>query len=252
MEYDETFSPTPDDRHDMPPGPPPKRRGASCFLVGCLTVLVVMVIGAVVVFFVVRSLMLRWVEEYTDTELRPLPVSTMAREEVDQLFARIEAFEGALKSGVPAPPLELSADDINALIQYHPDWEPMRGKVHVTIKGQAIRGEFSVPIDLFVKGRYLNGTAGFNVFLANGVLFVFTESIEVAGKTVPDFIMQEFRRENLAKDAQGDPELASIIERLESTHVENGIVSIVPKVAIESLESPDHEDAENGLQQVAL
>ena len=110
----------------------------------------------------------------------------MPAEEREALKKRVEAFKHAARRGQPTPPLVLSSDDLNALIEDNPKAD-LKGKVYVTIEKDRLKGQVSLPlsqIPLFglTQGRYLNGEAEFNVRLIDGRPFVTIEDLEVNGK----------------------------------------------------------------------
>ena len=212
-----------------------KKRGVSFVkfvMIGCLSIIVLLVIGGLIAFFGIRSYMSNLLEKYTETEPRALPELTFSEAEAQRVVARMDAFKKAVEESTPTEPLVLTGDEVNMLIHHHPQWKPLAGKVYVTIEEDKIQGQVSVSLEEFgefIKGRFLNGSAIFNVGLTAGRLFVFVESVEVKENPLPDELMQKLRSKNLAEDADPDPELTALIEKLESITVENGKLHIVPK-----------------------
>jgi len=109
----------------------------------------------------------------------------------------------------------------------------LRGRLHVTIEGDELKGRLSLPLDAVnarvLKGRYLNGTATLKVKFEDGMLDVHTESLLVKGKPVPNALMSKIRQQNLARDAMSDLNTATLIQSLESVVVTNGTVTLTPK-----------------------
>ena len=104
------------------------------------------------------------------------------------LEERVKAFRTALEEGKPTEPLVLTSDEINALIEART--AELKGKVYVTIEGDKLKGQVSIPLSDFpsfglTRGRYLNGEAEFKVSLQDGILLVTLDSIEVNGKHRP-------------------------------------------------------------------
>ncbi len=171
-------------------------------------------------------------ERYTDTEPVELPIVEASREEVDHVFERVAAFGEALQQGGQPPPLELTARDINILIQRHPEIADLtEGAVHVIIEDDVIHGRISLPLgdyaDMF-KGRWLNGSAVFQVDISAGRLQVFMESAIVRGEPLSGEIMTALRGENLAKSVSRDEETAAIFRTLASIVVQEGILTVYP------------------------
>jgi hypothetical protein len=201
-------------------------------LIGCLSVFVLLIIGGIAAYYGIKRAFTGLVDNYTDTQPRELMQIAMAETDVQSVIERADKFKAAVKEGKATDPLVLSGDDINALIQHHSDLKDVAGKAYVTIEDDRIRGEISVPLEKItsmMEGRYLNGSAEFTINLVDGRLLVFLESLEVRGKPVPEEFMKKIRSENLAKEAQSDPEIVSIINGLKSIDVADGYLTIIPK-----------------------
>jgi hypothetical protein len=219
------------------PNAAPKRHG--CFFYGCLTCLVLMLLAGVLVF-----LGMRWVRNqihaYTDSAPMPMPKVEMTDTELQSLEARLKAFGDALDQGKPVEPLVLTERELNAWITRKPEMKKLADKVHVTLKGDQVAGQISLPLDglgWFGRGRYLNGEASFNVSLNNGILIVTAQEVKVKGKPLPEEFMKEVRKENLAKDAYNNPDQAAVLSKLESIEVQDGRVIIKER-------TPDRQPAE--------
>ncbi len=189
-------------------------------------------IGGFLAYRGVKGVISGLVDEYTDTKPRTLPAVSGSETEKQKIIARADEFKKAVNEGKTVAPFVLSGDDINYLIHNHPGWKSLAGKIYVTIEGDIIKGDVSIPLkDIagFGENRYINGSASFNIGLAAGRLLVFLNSMEVKGKKVPEQFMAQMRSENLAKDINSDKDAASVIEKIESITVENGQLRIVPK-----------------------
>ena len=206
------------------------RRG--CFFYGCIT-------GLVLLGLVLTALMVglhyvkKLVNQYTDSRPMELQTVQMSKGEVDQLKQRFKAFQQAVREHLPAQPLELAADDINALIASGPERQALKGKFYVSLEGDQLKGDVSLPLrdvglSMF-NGRYLNGSATFNLSFRNGALSVTPQTIIVKGKALPEVYMQEIRKENLAAKSANEPDAAAVLQGLEDIHVKEGKLVVVPK-----------------------
>ncbi|HYT60947.1 MAG TPA: hypothetical protein VEL06_12295 [Haliangiales bacterium] len=216
--------------------PPPKRRG--CFFYGCITVLVIMVFFGVAGFIAFRYVLNRFIavaEQYTDTKPMTLPKVELSAADYEQLNKRVTAFGDGLNGPEAVPPLVLSGEEINALIANDPNWKQMKGKAYVTVEGDQIKGQVSVPLAEFagrvpglsrLKGRYLNGSAALKVSLSNGQLVVTLRSLEAKGQSPPQQVMTQLQTVNFAQDASQNPKTAELIGKLESIEVKDGEVII--------------------------
>ena len=221
-----------------PPPPAVKRRG--CFFYGCITVLVVVVLMGIAGFFAVRyglKQLAAFVAQYTETNPMTLPVVQMSSAESAELNKRVSAFNDALAAQKTTPPLALSGKEINALIADSPAWRQLKGKLYVTVEGDQIKGQVSIPMDDLgkmpglsrLKGRFLNGSASLKVSLQDGTLFVTMHSLEVKGQSPPENIMAQLRAQNLAQNIYNDPKGAELIRKLESIDVKEGKITLKAK-----------------------
>ncbi len=213
--------------NDQPPKP---RRG--CLFYGCITcvVLLLLVMGGLLVGL---HYVKKMVNLYTDTQPMELPTVQMPQTEVDKLNKRFEAFEAAVRDKRPTQPLTLNSDDINVLAASGPEREFFKGKFYVSLEGDQLKGQVSVPLQEFgfsmLKGRYLNGTATFRMSFKNGVLVVSPQTILVKGNPLPEKYMQGLRQENLAASLTNEPKAVAILQGLEDIQIKDGKLVIVPK-----------------------
>jgi len=119
----------------------------------------------------------------------------------------------------------LTGQEINALIADSPAWKQLKGKLYVTVAGDQIKGEVSIPMDDLgkmpglsrLKGRFLNGSASLKISLQDGTLFVTMQSLQVKGQSPPENIMAQLRAQNLAQNIYNDPKGSELIRRLRAS-----------------------------------
>ncbi len=213
---------------DLPTRKP--RRG--CLFYGCLTGIVCFV-AILVAFLLGLHLFKKMLNEYTDSQPLPLPVVQMAPAQLEQVTQRVNTFRDAIRAGRTAPALELTSDEINALIANDADFQGLRGKLYITLEGDKVKGQLSFPmaqlgLPLF-HGRYLNGTGTFSVSLQNGLLRVMPQEILVKGRPLPSTYMDRIRTENLATQATANPGAADALNKLQSIEIKDSKLIIVPK-----------------------
>ena len=214
--------------------PPKPRHG--CLFYGCITGLVLLVliaVGGLVTFHYAKKAITGLVNNYTDSQPMELPAVQMSQTDIGKLKERWKGFEDAVRAGRPTPPLTLTADEINALIASGPDQKSIKGKFYLSLDGDRVKGELSLPLQelgwKMVKGRYLNGSGTFNLSLQNGVLFLAPQTITVKGKPVPDMYMQGLRNANLAASLTNQPDASAVLQNLKEIQVKDGKLTIVPK-----------------------
>ena len=196
---------------------------------GCLTSIVLLLLAGVLAYFTVR-----WVRSqiyaFTGTAPVQLPKVEMADAEYQNLQKRVSSFNDAMQQGKPGEPLVLNEREINALITKAPNMKDIANKVYVSLDGDQVKGQISLPLDKFGwlgRGRYLNGEATFKVSLQNGVLSVTAQEIQVNGKQLPETVMSGLREKNLAEDVIAkDPQKAEALSKIESIQVHDSLVTI--------------------------
>jgi len=199
----------------------------SC-LVG-LVLLLMVVLGGLFGLYYAKKMF----NDFTDTKPEPLPPVRLSRAEIDQVQQRIDLFRQAVRMGKTTEPLQLTADEINALIATDPDLNVLKGKLYVKLSGNKAEGQLSVPMEAvglpLFKGRYLNGTGTFDIGLHNGQLRLHTLGFVAKGKRIPDVYMDQIRKQNLAEGINSQPRAAAALDRLQAIKIQDGKLIIEPK-----------------------
>ncbi len=146
--------------------PPPRSKSLGCFARGCLTLsifaIVLAIAGSAGLYWGLhRNSALfygsYWLAKTLSLAQAPTPVPEFnaSEQQIQLVQERWQDFEQKTRAGQAAE-IELSADDINALIATSED---ARGKVFVSIDGNQLRLQASVPIGVFLgrPGYYFNG-----------------------------------------------------------------------------------------------
>jgi len=214
---------------------PPRKRG--CFFYGCLTLLLVVLLAGALGFVFYRyatNAVNRLVNEYTDTAPAKIEKVEISPAELAALNQRVASFAAALQNQQAGQELVLSADDINALIATDSNFKDLKDKLFVIIDGDRLKGKISLPLDnigpLKLRGRYLNGLAGFNVSLEGTNLSVRIDTVEVKGKPLPAPVLSEFQKQNFARDLQRDPETARTLQKFDRIQVRDGTLVLKNRV----------------------
>jgi hypothetical protein len=197
---------------------PPQSQYQGC-LYGCL-----FVVGAAIALTVCAGIGGYWllsgqVEKYTSATPAELPSVDYTDEQFEALEARVDAFAEAVEQGeTPAEDLELSAEELNALISQDED---MKGRVFIRIEDGQVSGDISIPTDPLPggNGRFFNGSATLDVSMEAGVLIVTLADAEVNGEALPQQFVDAMANENLAKEAYKNAETAEVLRRFEEISV---------------------------------
>ena len=133
--------------------PPPQRKGGCCGK-GCLILAAFLILLGIAfaagTYFAVRYLR----AEYFPAQRAALPPAVATPDQQQAVRTRWDEFEAAARADEPAR-IELTADDLNALIASEPD---LRGKAQVTIENNIGHLRVSVPLEAvpWLRGHYVN------------------------------------------------------------------------------------------------
>lgn len=206
----------------------PTKRRRGCLFYGCLTssILVLVVLAGLILGY------LKILNAFTDTKSTALPSVDMSDSDMQQVRRRVDTFRDNVRSARPTQPLSLNSDEINALIETDPNLKALKGKVYVTVDGDQVKGQVSVPtsqvgLGIF-KHRYINGAGAFNISLTNGTLYLSLQSLAIKGRPIPEKYMQRVRAQNLAQGINDDPKSSAGLNKLQSIEVKDGKLVIVP------------------------
>ena len=186
---------------------PPRRKGLGCFARGCLILLVFAIVLAIACFAGMYWGLHRhsalfygsyWLAKTRSIAQAPtsVPEFNASDQQIQRVQERWQDFEQKTRAGQPAE-IELSADDINAVIATSDD---VRGKVFVSIDGNQLRLEASLPIGgvLGKPGYYFNGDVIIELNGAQALDNPQINRITINGEQVPsDFLNWKYRSRQL-------------------------------------------------------
>lgn len=224
---------------DQEVGPPkeppvsyePPRRGLGCWwtcLIVAVVALVVAVAAATLIALGVRRFIRSTIDQYTDPTPIAIEVVELPEDQLTALQDRVQAFEDILRDpDEQAATLTLNSDELNGLINADPE---ARGKVHLEILDDKIRGKASVPLSSFgslLKGRYFNGEVTFRLAWENDQLDVRIDEALFKGQPLPEEIQAELKDKNLLEDQ--DVEQLKRLRGLEKIVVKDGTITLIAK-----------------------
>jgi hypothetical protein len=187
----------------------PPRKGLGCFGRGCLILLVFLIVLAIACFAGIYWGLHRhpeffygnyWLAKTRSRAEAPasVPEFSASDQQIQLVRERWQDFEHKTRAGQPAE-IELSADDINALIATSED---VRGKVFVSIARNLLRLQLSVPIGEFLgrPGYYFNGDVVIELKGAQSLDNPQFSRITINGEQVPtDFLKWKYRSRHLSE-----------------------------------------------------
>jgi hypothetical protein len=192
---------------------PPQRKGLGCFGRGCLILLVFLIVLAIACFAGMYWGLHRnsalfygsyWMAKTGSLAQAPTPVTEFnpSNQQIQLVQEHWQDFEQKTRAGQSAE-IELSADDINALIATS---EGVHGKVFVSIDRDQFRLQLSVPIGEFFgrEGYYFNGDVVIELEGTQSLDGPRFRRVMINGQQVPtDFLNWKYRfrqlREYLAE-----------------------------------------------------
>lgn len=221
----------------------PRRFPWGCVLSGCLGLVVCSVLGLLLIGASAVWLYQSQLAKYTSRESRTLPRVELSDEEIHEIEMRLEEFHGSLEKGEIVEPFVLSEDEINALISQQ---DPFRGRVYVDIEEGRMTAQVSMPTDQIPggQGRYFNGEVTIEAELKDGELNVRVDQASVNDQPVPEVVLSELRKQNLAQEIMQDPEARKTLDRFESLRMEKDRIVLIPASPPDASLSPPSTNPE--------
>ena len=186
---------------------PPKRKGLGCFARGCLILVVFAIVLAIACFAGVYWGLHRysalfyggyWLAKTRSIAEAPVsvPEFSASDQQIQTALERWQDFEQKIRAAQPVE-IELTADDINSLIAKNRE---ARGKVLVSIEGNQLRLQMSVPFGELLgwPGYYFNGDITLEFKGAQSLDNPQLDRIVVNGEQVPrDLLNWKYRSRRL-------------------------------------------------------
>ena len=218
------------------PSPLPGLKARSCWYYGCFTIGMMILIVVLSIYLGGRYFLKTFVSEYTSEAGIDLPKSALSETNWESLRARVQTFLESLERTNGAVWLELSSDEINALIERDPHLQVFKGRLYVTLESETARCQFSYPLEglgahAILHGRYLNGKAQLVPNLVNGKIYLTLLNIEVNGKTVPDTVKPGLQAHNLMQTLNDDSASQAVIHHLSGITIQKGKILVAAKGA---------------------
>ena len=220
----------------------PRNKTLGCFAIGCLSIVILGIVMIVGISYWTKNALNTLVNNYTDEAPLVLPEVEISEEDLQSLVARVEAFRKALDENETDVRLELTPNELNALILHDSEMEKLKGKVYLDIQDRQLVGEVSLPLEEFDipfgAGRFFNGYGVFDVTHSERGLSVIVEELLINSKPLPEGFMKGFQGQNVLEKAKLDDEAEAFLDRIKSFEILED--RIVLEVSPESSE-PDAE-----------
>ena len=212
-----------------------------CFFYGCLTAVILFLVCIVGVYIAINKafkVAQEYADQYTETAPLRLESTSLTYEEFQSVRDRLVLFFEGLKAGTlreDQKTLKLTEVEINTLISRESQLSPIKDKLRVRLENGQLKGKLSIPLGQFsfggldLKGKYFNGTGTFSIKKDGDRLIVNSKKLTVGGQELPDQIMEELRKKNLAEDANEKVEHRELIKRLSRIEIEGNNLIVEAK-----------------------
>ncbi len=165
-----------------------EKQGMGCFAKGCLTLVVVVIVCCGIAVAGGYYYLNLFVKELTSDKPREIKVEQPTEVQMQAAAAKSQALSDAYRSGKEVT-VELTGQDLNALIARNADLAPLRGRFYTSIANSEISADFSVPLEFLgwsmFKGRYFNGRGVAFFEWNNGEITIKPKLLEANNKQVP-------------------------------------------------------------------
>lgn len=224
-------------RHDESPGTGCGTR----ILLGLFGVAALSMLALIALAFIVPRAIDRAVETYTDAAPMPMRAEPLPPEEREAIEQRVDAFSEAIDSGVPAAPLILTEDELNAVLA--DEMKKEDGAIQLELLPGRVRAHVSLPIEAELPlgpwardltGRYLNGVAVVDLRLADGKLDYTIREFDVKGRKLPGYALEALQRELERSGVFEDEDVTEYLHRASDLRVESG------RIVLEAPGSDEH------------
>jgi hypothetical protein len=210
------------------PLPPQRKKRGGCFLYGCLTVIILLVLFAAGSYFFLKSLLNRMVEQLGEDKPMAIQTVELAPNDFAQVRDRVQRFAEGVERGTSPEPLVLSAHDLNALITGHPGFQELKGRVFVDLQGSDALAQVSYPLDfLGYTGKYINAKVKGTFSFRTGVPNLVIKEAEFKGQKADQTLLSEMNRAPIAdRFIRGNAETSDFFNKIESIEIRESRVVV--------------------------
>ncbi len=215
------------------PAVPSVRKRRPWWFYGALTggALLLVGAGAVLAVSLYAGLL---IVRYTATAPQLITQAHVSGADRDALSRKWGAFYADLSAERPAAPLAMSPKELNVFASMMP---ALKDRVHVTIVGNKLRVEFSMPLEAvgnkvpppLLKGRYANGVAWLNLCLGeDGFPRFDLISLELNGRRFPNWIRPHLQGDRNLQAVLRTMHNDTLLSHLQSIDIRDGLLVFTP------------------------
>ncbi|PCJ61985.1 MAG: hypothetical protein COA73_07045 [Candidatus Hydrogenedentota bacterium] len=186
----------------------------------------------IIASFLVPRVIDSTIESYTDAQPRQITTTQGTPQQVDEIETRIEAFADTVEESGWAEPLVVSEADLNMLLHDGGDFD---GAFNLTLLDGQVKGDISLPLDMdldlglwdrSLRGRYINGSATFDVNVRDQSLNLELVDFEVDGKHLPNWMLNQIGDQIRRKGILDTEDINKFLEKVGRLDVRQGEIII--------------------------
>jgi hypothetical protein len=216
-----------------PPAAPRKKSVLGCLGCGCgLLLLLFLLFAGLIVgscYYGYEKL-----SGFTSATAADIPAYSGGDDVFNSAQQKVNEFNDDLQNH-QASSLQLSADEINALLTHDPDLIKAQARIFVTLTNDQAQVQGSIPTNAFLEGllkdRYINFDTtfglGFNTDAKNIDLAL--HHLQVGDQTMPDKMLPTLQAEIIAilnAEVQKDPVGKNLLQQAKTIQIKDGLLDI--------------------------
>lgn len=206
------------------------KKGPGCFFYGCVTLICLVILAIIGIFFGVRFAIKYARDHYTAKQGVAVAPVALPPAQGDSVVKRVDDFKKQIQNGTATNALVLTGDELDYWIR-NAAGPQLHDHLHVIITNDQVRAQLSMPLDDMGpawRGRFLNGDADVGLGVKNGMVSFDVRSLNVAGQKVPQQALSQWSQ-NMHWNLQPNDPNAALLTGFKDIEVKDGKVILHPK-----------------------
>lgn len=203
---------------------------------GCLVIILLILAGLVFVYFAAQKEgkeFKAFLDTYSENAALEIPQSSKSQETID----KFDGFIKTLKEGSATDSLQLTAQEINQLLQHYPDEiaNNIGDVIYINDITDSIHGLFTLNMELFnkemFKGVFINAKANYDFKIEGGKFYILIDSFKTAKGDIPAERLAKLNQfiSTWVDSYNNNPENNKLMLKIERIGVSEGKLIIQPK-----------------------
>lgn len=208
----------------------PEKKGRGCFFYGCVTLIILAIVGVISVYVGVRLGVKFLRDNYTSTKPAAVAPTSLSTGEAARLEQRVDDFKKSLQGGKSGGPLELTGDELDYMVR-NSSQSGLKDNIHLSIVNDHLHADMSLPLDMYGPtwfGRFFNGEADVTVSVRDDAVAFQLKNPKVNGKPLPSQAVGKINQ-NMEWRPEPNDANAGVVTNLDRIEVSNGKIVLYPK-----------------------